>query len=285
MSGVDPSRLVDDLRSSLAAFRQTLGSGGQSEDALGLSWEELLSRELSTLEGEDAGPPASWPSPNPAGSVPRLVQSQLPPFPSLPWADALSALKAWGEERAAGPVGQPNNAAVQPVKQGGRSTRGRSPEGLVPDQFDPSLSPQEAYAACGPAAAVAFARASGHDLSLRQVVDLAKTVGWTPAGGMNGIANQKRLLDKMGVPAQVDSSGDWNRVIQQVSSGELVTISTPGHYFVADRYDPKTGRFHVGASGTAYRNGKEWMTRQEMESLAGPINGSLAMEGQRGWKA
>jgi len=157
--------------------------------------------------------------------------------------------------------------------------------GLVPCQFAPSLSSSEAYAACGPAAAVAFARSLGRSPSLRQVLDLAKTVGWTPQGGMNGVVNQKRLLEKMGIPARLDCSQGWDSVAESVAAGTPVAISTPGHYFVADGYDPRTRQFHVGASGTAYRNGKEWMTREEIESLAGRMNGSLVIDSRRDWLA
>lgn len=227
------------------------------------------------LEGQEPSAPVSWPGPVPSLSLSQILQSLMPPVPSLPW----------GEARSPQAPGQVGAAHGKLERQDSQPAPRSSPGGLVPNQFDPSLSPQEAYAACGPAAAVAFARASGQNLSLREVVDLAKTVGWTPAGGMNGVANQKRLLEKIGVPVRLDSSGDWNGVVEMLSAGQPVTISTPGHYFVADAYDPKTGRFHVGASGTSYRNGKEWMTRQDMESLAGRINGTLVMDGRRRWTA
>ncbi|MCL4370129.1 MAG: hypothetical protein M1380_04395 [Chloroflexi bacterium] len=283
MSGVDPSRLVSDLRSSLAGLQQAFTPRSRPEKALDLPWEEWLSREESRLDGSDSD--VSWPRPVAARSLPELLQFLASSAPSRPWTDALSALKAWGEGLASQPAGRVGAASGRSAGLGSPVAGRQAPEGLVPSQFDPSLSPQEAYAACGPAAAVAFARASGRDLSLREVVELAKTVGWTPVGGMNGVANQKRLLEKIGVPVRLDGSGDWNRVVETASSGQPVTISTPGHYFVADAYDPKTGRFHVGASGTSYRSGKEWMTRQEMEGLAGRINGTLVMDAQRRWTA
>ncbi len=275
MSGIDPSRLANDLRSSLAGLQQGLGSRGRVGTFQGLPWEEWLSRESSTLDETESEDDLYWPLPPAARSLPELLQSLAPQSPSRSWTDALTALKGWGG--SARSVGGTGAASGRPYSQ--------PSEGLVPNQFDPSLSPQEAKAACGPAAAVALARANGRNLSLREVVDLAKTVGWTPVGGMNGVANQKRLLEKIGVPVRLDISGDWNKIAEVASSGQPITISTPGHYFVADGYDPKTGRFHLGASGTAYRNGKEWMTRQEIEGLAGRVNGTLVMDAQRRWRA
>lgn len=59
----------------------------------------------------------------------------------------------------------------------------------MPNQFDPSLAYAVQAAACGPAAAVAFARYLGHDPSLAEVVDLSRAVGWTEAAGMGGGEN------------------------------------------------------------------------------------------------
>jgi hypothetical protein len=149
-------------------------------------------------------------------------------------------------------------------------------ENLVPNQFGgPSLTTDEAYAACGPAAAIAFARANGRNPTLREAVDLAKQVGWTTAGGMNGIANEKALLDKMGIAATLDLNPSWDKIAADASSGNPVAISTPKHYFVADGYDPQTGKYHVGASGTAFKAGAEWMTAEQIANLGGGVNGAL----------
>src|SRR5258708_983516 len=73
----------------------------------------------------------------------------------------------------------------------------------VPDQFNVGLAPDEAYAACGPVAAVAFAQAYGRNPTPAEALELAKQSGWTAGGGMNGIANEKRLLDKMQLPSRL----------------------------------------------------------------------------------
>jgi len=139
---------------------------------------------------------------------------------------------------------------------------------------DQQLSADEAYAACGPAAAVRFAAAYGRNPTLREAVDLAKTVGWTSAQGMAGLSSEKALMDKMGVPTRVVGS-DINTIAREAQTGNPVTISTPGHYFYADGYDPNSGAFHVGRSGTDLRNGSEWMTPAQMQAVMGPIQGAL----------
>lgn len=236
-------------------------------------------RERSRLAGGQS------PTSRAVSSRRSTIPSGLPQF--METLHPLLQPRRWVEAATAWKSSPPSNGVQRTPTAGAQRTPAVSNKagGLVPSQFDPSISSSEAPAACGPAAAVAFARASGKSVSLRQAVDLAQTVGWTAAGGMNGVANQKRLLDKMGIPAQLDTSGDWGKIAKTVSAGTPVTISTPGHYFVADGYDTRTGRFHVGASGTAYRGGKEWMTRQEMERLAGGINGTLVMRDKRQWMA
>lgn len=150
---------------------------------------------------------------------------------------------------------------------------------LVPYQFgDVSLSKDEAGSACGPAAAVAFARAFGRNPTLREAVDLAKKVGWSIAGGMNGVGNQKRLLDAMGIPSRLSTKADVKAIEREASTGNPVAISTAIHYYVADDYDPKTGLVHVGNSGLARRNGAEWMSLDQISERDGGINGTLFMD-------
>ena len=57
-----------------------------------------------------------------------------------------------------------------------------------------------------------------------------------------------------------------------------VIVSTPGHYFVVDGFDPRTGAYHVGQSGLAYRGGSEWMTPAQIEAMAGAPSGALFAE-------
>jgi len=140
---------------------------------------------------------------------------------------------------------------------------------------DSQLSNAESYAACGPAAAVRFAERFGRNPTLREAVDLAKQVGWTEAGGMAGIGSEQSLLQKLGVPTSIVQGAQWDRFGKEAQTGNPVTISTPGHYFYADGYDPSSGAFHVGRSGTDLKGGSEWMTAAQMEALMGGAQGAL----------
>src|SRR5262249_29709845 len=137
---------------------------------------------------------------------------------------------------------------------------------------DPQLTADEAYAACGPAAAVRFAQMYGRNPTLREATDLARTVGWTPGAGMAGLGSEKALMDKMGVATHMVGP-DWGAIATEAQTGNPVTISTTGknggHYYFADGYDPSSGAFHVGQSGLDLKGGAEWMTPDQMESLMG----------------
>ena len=139
---------------------------------------------------------------------------------------------------------------------------------------DKQLSADEAYSACGPAAAVRFAERFGRNPTLREATDLAKQVGWTSGGGMAGIASEQALLKNMGVDTHIVTP-DWLAIAKEAQTGNPVTISTPGHYYFADGYNPDTGAFHVGQSGLDLKHGAEWMTPQQMESLMGRAQGAL----------
>lgn len=145
---------------------------------------------------------------------------------------------------------------------------------------DKQLSADEAYAACGPAAAVRFAQMYGRNPSLREATDLAASVGWSSGQGMAGIGSEKALMDKLGVPTHVVGS-DWKAIAGEATTGNPVTISTPGHYFFADGYDASSGAFHVGQSGLDLRGGSEWMTPQQMEARMGGLQGALFADNPR----
>lgn len=178
--------------------------------------------------------------------------------------------------------GAPRESAA-PAPTGGSvgGSWDRAAGDLVPNQFgDATLSASEAAAACGPAAAVAFARATGRNPTLREATNIAKTTGWTEAGGMNGIANQARLLTTMGVPHRVTPQVNWGEVSASAQGGSPVTISTPAHYFVIDDFNPQTGQYHVGPSGTAFRAGARWMTAPQIQQLGRGTNGAIYLGAQ-----
>jgi soluble lytic murein transglycosylase-like protein len=140
---------------------------------------------------------------------------------------------------------------------------------------DAQLTTEEAYAACGPAAAVRFAQRFGRNPSLREALDLAKTVGWTTEQGMAGLASERALMSKLDIPTKLVPGAAWDQFAAEAQTGNPVTISTRGHYFTADGYDASSGRFHVGRSGLDLKGGSEWMTSADMERLMGPVQGGL----------
>jgi hypothetical protein len=146
---------------------------------------------------------------------------------------------------------------------------------VVPDQFHIGLAPEEAMAACGPVAAIAFAQVFGRNPTPAEVMPLAKSSGWTAEGGMNGISNEKRLLDKMGLPSQMEMGANWDHIRASALQHQPVILSTPGHYYVIDGFDAKSGAYHVGQSGKVYRGGSDWLTPEQIAGLSGSPSGAL----------
>jgi hypothetical protein len=146
---------------------------------------------------------------------------------------------------------------------------------LTPNQLagGSGLTTEEALAACGPAAAVAFARASGKPLSLAAAVAAARLVGWTPERGMAGPASQLALLKRLGIAATLEAGIDRARIAREVRAGRPVIVRTNGgergHYLVAERYDAATGRYDFGQSALVLRGaeGRRWFTLDELPSL------------------
>ena len=145
---------------------------------------------------------------------------------------------------------------------------------LTPNQLTAShaLTPREALAACGPAAAVAFARASGRAVTLDAAVALAREVGWTVAGGMAGPQSMVALLKRLEVPATLEPGVDRSKVVREVQAGRPVIVRTvggQGHYFVAERYDPTSGKLDFAQSAITLKRsaGNRWFSLDEIAAL------------------
>jgi hypothetical protein len=151
------------------------------------------------------------------------------------------------------------------------------PGQLTPNQLFGSrgLTAAEAMAACGPAAAVAFANATGRAVSLDKAVAVAREVGWTPTNGMSGPYGQLSLLQKLNIPANIEAGVDPSKIKREVQAGRPVIIRTagrsgvPGHYFVAERVDTATGRFDLAQSALVLRSagGRRWFSLSEIGTL------------------
>jgi hypothetical protein len=143
---------------------------------------------------------------------------------------------------------------------------------ITPDQLKDFqlLSTWESYAACGPAAAVAFARAIGQDLTLDQSVAAARMVGWTGWGGMAGPRSELALLASLGIESYQAGESfdtiDWDRAVGDVQAGLPVMLVTPLHYYVAEGYDEATGRFDLGNSAMVLAGARKqrWFAPEEI---------------------
>ena len=143
---------------------------------------------------------------------------------------------------------------------------------LTPNQLTDGagLTPAEAEAACGPAAAVALARAIGADPTLDEAVAQARRVGWTAADGMAGARSQVHLLAHLGVAARrVGGAINWAEVARDVQGGAPVIVVTARHYYVAEGYDPASGRFDLATSAMVLRaaGGRRWFAPGEIAGL------------------
>jgi hypothetical protein len=149
--------------------------------------------------------------------------------------------------------------------------------GLTPNQLagGQSLTKAEALAACGPAAAVAFARATGRAVTLDGAVAVARQVGWTASRGMTGPYGEQALLRRLGISSEVAAGLDPARIKREVQAGRPVIIRTgghgnvTGHYFVAERLDAASGRYDLAQSALVLRSsrGRRWFTLAEIGSL------------------
>lgn len=154
---------------------------------------------------------------------------------------------------------------------------------LTPDQFKSGLSATDAMSACGPAAAIAFARAKGRNPTMKEALQMAKLSGWTQQGGMAGPGSQVQLLTRMGISTRMEQGADWARVAQTVSSGSPVILSTPQHYFVAEKYDPNTGKFDFGNSALVLRasGGQRWLSSADLSRLGYHPTASIYLTNQQ----
>lgn len=141
---------------------------------------------------------------------------------------------------------------------------------------DASIPFDQAVSLCGPAAAVAFARANGRTPTLREAQEMAQFLGvWDKDKGMSGPRSQVDLMRRMGMETEYsEGHADWDRVANSARSRRPVVISTPRHYFTVSDADDQ-GRLFVGASGTDLIGGKEWLTPDEIERMGGRVQGAI----------
>ena len=128
-------------------------------------------------------------------------------------------------------------------------------------------------AVCGPIAAAGLAAAFGVQTDPGQLARLGQDKGWwNPSQGMSlgsGVG-VKKLLGTLGIDAQVLTPKALDTAIQTLQSGTPVILNFPDHYLLAQDYNPQTGQFFVGATGSnALRGGSDWMTLDQIAALPG----------------
>lgn len=139
---------------------------------------------------------------------------------------------------------------------------------LAPQQFgQEGQATGVAAAICGPVAAVAFARAHGRQPTVAEALHIASRGGtWDAGTGMHGPASEAALLTQMGVPNRLEPNPTPDAVIRDVQNGNPVILSSPGHYhyFVVTGYDPQSGLFDTGNTGTALKGGSRYRTWEDI---------------------
>ena len=161
-------------------------------------------------------------------------------------------------------------------RSGSDGSRGAAgvPGSLTPNQLTAgrTLTREEEAAACGPAAAVAFARTRGREVTLDAAVALAREVGWTPERGMAGPSSQVDLLRRLQIPARLEEGVDRSKIVRELQAGRPViirTVGARGHYLVVERYDAGNGTFDFGQSALVLKgsDGRRWLSLGEIPSL------------------
>lgn len=160
-------------------------------------------------------------------------------------------------------------------------------EDLSPDQYQAYVQGELPYdvamSACGPGAIMTVLRASGRNPTWQETVDLAAQYGWTQQKGMSGMKQQQNMLqNEFGIRSAFRETLNFAEVDEAIARGGIVLTNTnggnvplsEGHYFTLYGKDEQ-GRYLVGGSGTALRNGSAWMTPEEMMALGGSFRHGL----------
>lgn len=156
----------------------------------------------------------------------------------------------------------------------------------------------DANAICGPYLASLFASAVGRPPTADEARKIAEDYGiYNSANGGSGILNSagfdeyaNHMIQQLnpGTTARVqqtsfgvaDNAAIQGMAAEQLAGGSpIVGFNTAGHYFGADAFDPSTGKFHVGGTGTSLKGGSEWMTVAEMEAAMGQVSDVITIVG------
>lgn len=169
----------------------------------------------------------------------------------------------------------------------------RMPSASVPQvsQFALGLAPDDAMAACGPAALAWFMNQTGQTPTGEQAKQLAAASGWDAQRGMYGPGAFGSALASAGIPNTVDRTPTAGEVGALAASGNPFAISTggytdefgqshPGHYYQVQ--GGSLEGLNVGLSGTALKGGAPTMSLAQIEAMSGPMNAIITLSGQMG---
>lgn len=139
---------------------------------------------------------------------------------------------------------------------------------------------QAIYEACGPIAVAALAQQNGVNASVGDIAKAAQAAGeFDPSRGVTNesafVPNALKRLGLTGVKM------DQQAALTRMSNGRATAISTPGHYFVGQGYDPSTGQVDTGNSGPAYAShgGQRYMTLEQIRQSGGGIQDFFGVAG------
>jgi hypothetical protein len=123
---------------------------------------------------------------------------------------------------------------------------------------------------CGPIAAAAALKAYGLTADPAALAkwgqDNGEWAGYMTHG--SGVGLQK-MLASQGLESSVEAA-DPAIAVQAIQAGGVAVLNFPNHYMTASDYDPATGKFYVGNTGSnALRGGSDWMSFAEMQAAPG----------------
>jgi hypothetical protein len=81
----------------------------------------------------------------------------------------------------------------------------------------------------------------------------------------------------MGIPAQFSATVNLQDLQNKVMSGSMGGVSTPAHYFALQGYDPNTGLFDTGQTGSIFRGGNRYLSWNDITRLGGTPSGVFTL--------
>lgn len=153
-------------------------------------------------------------------------------------------------------------------------TRDQFNDQVIREQFRAAgLDEQSVANACGPIMAAGLASAIGIGADSAEVARYGQQTGfWDPQQGVtNRDEGPLALLAHAGVAGTGITGGEaQKRLARHEAIGINAGVGENSHYFLASGFDPDTGMFDVGSTGTSLRGGAARMSMEQIKSRFGP---------------